>query len=169
MERPSETESGYKVSPDSIKAAIEKHRNTLDEADFEFLLGLYEVDGDFMAYAKEINCSGRDVHQKFALILASQENTPGKVSEKKGPVIARKDGRSLRKRLTPRELRVILDEYNFTLREKLILEARIQSTNQTMAAFVLEQMLLQELLIEEKVTYSQYVTEYMAIREKYDF
>lgn len=128
-----------------IKEMLDKYRDELSDKEFDLLLGLHECHGNFENLSKE---TGRDIHEIHQEYETFRERVVART---------RKDGQRWRTRISTPKLRKILEAYDFTENERKILDARIQSRNQMIAAIALG------------LTYTDYVNAFQAIRDRYGF
>lgn len=143
MEKLNEVSSFPKIAVSDIKDMLDKYRETLSDEEFELLVGLHECHGSFERLSQETGSDASDLYRQF------QDFWLPKVTR------IRKDGKKWRTRLSPRKIMIILEDYDLTESEKKILEARIQSQNNMLAAIALG------------MTYGDYHREFQAIRDRY--
>lgn len=145
MEHFDETQSYPTIARYRIKGMLDRHRDILSDDEFDLLLGLYECHGSFENFSRETGRDVREIYQEYQTFR-----------EKIG-VRTRKDGRRWRTRISIPRLKVLLESYDFTGDEREILNARIQSRNQMIAAIALG------------MTYAEYVDAFQAVRDRYGF
>lgn len=144
MEQLDETSLYPTIPRYRVKAILDKYRDTLSDDEFDLLTGLYECRGRFEDLSKETGREVRDLYQEYQTFLAKSKRI-------------RSDGRTWRTSLSTKSLKIILEKYDFTEEERRLLEARVRSRNQMIAATALG------------LSYHEYASAFLKVRDQHGF